>query len=66
MLTPILGARLILNLRDAYYRPFEDEVRQSMLDDQMYRIQVDFGEDPAGRREGEEGEVEVGVSSGEA
>jgi len=26
---PILGSRLILNLREAYYRPFEDEFERS-------------------------------------
>ncbi|KAJ2933030.1 hypothetical protein H1R20_g4069, partial [Candolleomyces eurysporus] len=29
--SPILGCRLILNLRDAYYRPFADELRNSTL-----------------------------------
>ncbi|KAJ2916157.1 hypothetical protein MD484_g4249, partial [Candolleomyces efflorescens] len=29
--SPILGCRLILNLRDAYYRPFADEFRNSTL-----------------------------------
>ncbi|KAF5313717.1 hypothetical protein D9611_010217 [Ephemerocybe angulata] len=29
-LTPILGCRLVLNLRNAYYQPFSEEIRMSM------------------------------------
>ncbi|KAF5314694.1 hypothetical protein D9611_007009 [Ephemerocybe angulata] len=29
-LTPILGCRLVLNLRNAYYQPFSEEMRMSM------------------------------------
>lgn len=31
-LTPILGCRLVLNLRDAYYKPFATEFEQNDVD----------------------------------
>ncbi|KAG2004845.1 hypothetical protein CC2G_003355 [Coprinopsis cinerea AmutBmut pab1-1] len=31
MAPPILGCRLILNLREAYYKPFEDECRTALI-----------------------------------
>jgi hypothetical protein len=30
-LSPVLGCRLILHLRDAYYQPFSNEMQQSHL-----------------------------------
>lgn len=31
LISPVLGSRLILNLRDAYYRPFADEIELRFL-----------------------------------
>ena len=42
-LSPILGCRLILHLRDAYYQPFSNEMQQSMA--APSGVDVDIRED---------------------
>jgi hypothetical protein len=43
-LSPILGCRLILHLRDAYYQPFSNEMQQPMA--------IPSGVDPDFREDG--------------
>ena len=42
-LSPILGCRLILHLRDAYYQPFSNEMQRSMA--VPSGVDLDFRED---------------------
>jgi len=45
--TPILGCRFVLNLQEAYYRPFRDECQQDRMTNTI--LPIAFASKPGGQ-----------------